>query len=539
MDYGCLKQTLNLTLCRKTYAALILILSLFILAVTAFAGEKDNTLIYGLIGNTRTLNNAVLSGTSVCMPGTQIFASPLRFDGNWNPKPYLATSWEFSKDQLSLTLHLVKDATFHDGKPITSADVAFSIGVIKQYHPFKSMFQSVKTVDTPDAHTAVIRLSKPHPAILICLSPPLCPILPKHIYGDGRDLRTHPANQAPVGSGPFRFVKSKADDYVLLERYDGYFMKGLPLLDKIIFKYYDINGDAVSDLKYQHIHYYPLMVNNVNTRMLKKEKHLSIMGEGYDVLGPLVWIAFNNKKKPFDDVRVRRALAYAIDRDNIVKYFSEGFVTVKPATGPISPENPFFSPDVERYDYDIEKANAMLDEAGLKRDERGIRFSAYIDFLPITFNFSETAEYLKHSLARSIGVELIPRYHMSMNAWMEQVAGLDYDLNIDIVFNWGDPLIGVHRTFMSDNIKKGVMWSNTEQYVNPEVDGILKSAETETNPEKRKELYARFQKMVMEDAPVYPLIVFPYITIQNNTFIGFENNIWGAMSPLDHVTRKP
>src|SRR5690606_6737814 len=132
----------------------------------------------------------------------QLFASPLRYDAEWKPHPYLAESWELADDGKSLTLHLRKDAVFHDGKPVTSEDVAFSIMAIKKNHPFQTMFAPVEQVETPDPHTAVIRMNQPHPAILLAMSPALCPIMPKHIYDDGQDLKSHPRNsQDVVGSG--------------------------------------------------------------------------------------------------------------------------------------------------------------------------------------------------------------------------------------------------------------------------------------------------------------------------------------------------
>ena len=94
-------------------------------------------------GTPRHLNPALVSGSSTAIPGTQIFASPLRYDEDWNPQPYLAESWNVSDDGLSVTLNLVKGATFHDGHPITSEDVAFSIRTVKAYHPFQSMFAPV------------------------------------------------------------------------------------------------------------------------------------------------------------------------------------------------------------------------------------------------------------------------------------------------------------------------------------------------------------------------------------------------------------
>ena len=147
--------------------------------------------------NPVSLNPGLSSGISSGIPGAQLFASPLQYDDQWNPHPYLAEKWEMAPDGLSLTLHLVKGAKFHDGTPITSEDVAFSIMAIKANHPFKAMYAPVSGVDTPDPYTAVIRLSKPHPAILLCMSPVLCPIMPKHVYGTDPNIRQNPANKAP------------------------------------------------------------------------------------------------------------------------------------------------------------------------------------------------------------------------------------------------------------------------------------------------------------------------------------------------------
>jgi peptide/nickel transport system substrate-binding protein len=157
--------------------------------------ETMAPLVIGTTQVARHFNGAVQSGLATGMISTQLFASPLRYDDKWNPQPYLAESWEVSPDGRSVTLHLVKTAVFHDGQPVTSADVAFSIDVIKKNHPFQTMLAPVESVETPDAHTVVLRLSRPHPALLLAMSPALMPILPKHVYGDGQDIRTHPANR--------------------------------------------------------------------------------------------------------------------------------------------------------------------------------------------------------------------------------------------------------------------------------------------------------------------------------------------------------
>ena len=148
----------------------------------------------------RHLNGTVQSGYATAVPGTQLNASPLLFDENFQPQPYLAESWEIADDGLSVTLNLVQGAVFHDGEAITSEDVKFSMETSKANHPFKTMFAAVDTIDTPDDHTVVINLSEPHPAILLAMSPGLLPVIPEHVYNDGQEIKEHPATLEPTAS---------------------------------------------------------------------------------------------------------------------------------------------------------------------------------------------------------------------------------------------------------------------------------------------------------------------------------------------------
>ena len=199
--------------------------------------KTGGTLVIGSTQVPRHLNGAVQSGIATALPSAQLFASPLRFDADWKPQPYLAESWELSPDARALTLHLRKDALFHDGKPVTSEDVAFSVMAVKQNHPFQTMLAPVDNVETPDPHTAVLRMSRPHPAILLAMSPALMPVLPKHIYGDGQDLKSHPRNSADlVGSGPYRLKEFKPGQEIVLERFDKFFLPGKPYLDRVVVK---------------------------------------------------------------------------------------------------------------------------------------------------------------------------------------------------------------------------------------------------------------------------------------------------------------
>lgn len=494
--------------------------------------KQGGTLVFGTTATPRHLNPAVQSGIATAMPGTQIFATPLRFDENWNPQPYLAESWDVSEDGLSVTLKLRENAKFHDGNPITSEDVAFSIETIKANHPFKTMFAPVEAIDTPDPHTAVIRLSRPHPAILLAMSSALCPIIPKHVYGDGEDPKSHPMNLEPVGSGPFKFVEYVKGQHIILERNPDYFLEGKPLLDRIIFKINKDSNSLALGLERGDIHLRPYDSKTRELVRLKENEDLVVTPDGYAAVGPIGWLAFNLKHPILGKKKVRQAIAYAIDRNFINKALHSGFS--KPALGPIAMESPLADQDAERYDLDLDRANKLLDEAGYPEKDDGMRFQVRLDTL---LTQRDVAEYLKPQL-KKVGIDVDLRIPPDFPTWANWVKSHEFDMTIDVVFNWGDPVIGVHRTYICDNIRKGVIWSNTQSYCNEKVDEILAAAGREQDSGKRKELYLEFQKIVTDELPVYWLYGLPYHTIYTKELGNPPLTVWGTMAPLDNVYLK-
>ncbi len=502
----------------------------------AWAQSRAETLIVGGSQSPRHLNPAVQSGVATMMPGAQIFASPLRFDDKWQALPYLAQSWSFQDDGKSVLLKLTPNAVVHDGKPITSEDVAFSIMTAKAYHPFQSMFGPVERVDTPTPLLAIIRMKEPHPAILLALSPPFCPILPKHIYGDGQDVRSHPRNLNPVGSGPYKFVEFKPGEHIILERNDKFFIPGRPHFAKLIMRLYKDPTAISLALERKDIDMYPFVSNITEVLRLSKLPQVVIERHGGEAIGPLGWVAFNLKKKPLDDQRVRQAIAYAIDREFITKKLHAGLTKV--ATGPIAPGSPFYTDQVERYKLNLDKANKLLDEAGLKRGAEGMRFALQLDIQPGSpDNYANIAEYLKPQL-KKIGINVTLRVSPDFPTWAKRVGGHDFEASMDASFNYGDPVIGVHRTYLSSNIKPGVIWSNTQSYVNPKVDELLASATTEKDLAKRKALYQEFQRIVVNDVPVAYTHVWSVVTAADKSLKNLPVSIWGTLAPFDEVERR-
>lgn len=524
---------------RATLLSATLLAASTLLPLPASAAEepkRGGTLVLGSTQTPRHLNGAVQSGIATAMPSTQIFASPLRFDDKWNPQPYLAESWKLAEDGKSLTLKLRKDAVFHDGKPITSADVAFSIMAIKANHPFTTMMGPVEKVDTPDPYTAVIRMSVPHPAIVLAMSPALCPILPKHIYGDGQDLKNHPRNTTDVvGSGPFRVTEFKPAQRIVMERFDKFFLPGKPYLDKVIVNVTPDMASLVLGLERGDIQMLPFATLPTDLKRFANDPRVSLTPKGYDGIGALNWLAFNTAKKPLSDVQVRKAIATAIDKNFIAKALMGGFATV--SDGPLVASSPFAVPDLVRYPLDLKKAGEMLDAAGYKAGAGGERFKLTIDYLPGADDQQKNvAEYIRGQL-KKVGITVEVRASADFPAWAKRLASHDFDMSMDTVFNWGDPIIGVHRTYLSTNIKP-IVWTNTQSYANPKVDELLNTAGGLIDPTQRKAYYATFQKIVTDELPIEFINQVPYHTITSKKVANVPVTIWGPLSPLDEVYLK-
>ena len=508
-----------------------------IVATSAIAEipRKGGTLVTVIGTNVRNLNSAVQSGIATGYPGSQLFASPLRYDENWDPQPYLAESWEVSEDGLAVTLKLVPNAVFHDGVPITSEDIAFSVDVIKENHPFKSMFAPVTSVDTPDAHTAVLNLSQPHPALILAMSGQLMSIIPKHIYGDVpiAEVKTHPRNnENPVGSGPFKLLEYKSGEHVILERFDDFFIEGRPYLDKVVMRIIaDPSARAIAyengEIQLGAFEQLPRIINR-----LKKVDSLTVTPNGYGAIGPLDWLAMNTQRGPLKDVRVRQAIAHAIDKNFVLNALMQG-TAAESKTG-IHPDSPFYNPDVPNYPLDLEKAAALLDEAGFPVGDNGSRMELTIDFgWP---DVKAQVEYVKAAL-KKVDIDVTVRASADFPTWAKRMGEMDFDMSWDTVFNWGDPVIGVHRTYVSSNIGKGV-WSNTQGYSNARVDEILEMAAKEGDPDKRKALYNEFQMIIATELPVYHVNTLPYHTVANEKVMDFPQGIWGTSTPIDMVWLK-
>ena len=277
----------------------------------------------------------------------------------------------------------------------------------------------------------------------------------------------------------------------------------------------------------------PVPLNDV--KRLEATGKFNVETRGYEYLAPMFLMEFNLSNPYLKDIRVRRAIAHAVDRDLIVKTIWFGFG--RPATGPVpSVLTQFYSSDLTKYAFDLKKAEELLEEAGLKHgaEIRSKRFKLIHDFLPYGNDFQRTVEYLKQALAKvDIDVEIRSQ---DIAAFLKRVyTDNDFDFTTNFLYALPDPTIGVQRIYWSKNIKKGVPFSNASGYNNPETDKLIEAIQVEHDRRKRKELIARFQQVAVDDLPVLDLFEVKFFTLANKRVQNRTDTAEGVYSSFSRV----
>jgi len=465
-----------------------------------------NKLVIGLETEPTALTTAITSAGAVQFVSSKIFDGLLSYAPDLTPQPRLATAWETAADNLSLTLHLRPDVKWHDGKPFTSADVAYSVlEVWKKYHSRgRSTFANVTAVDTPDPQTAILRLSAPAPYILSALASNESQVVPRHLY-QGKDVLGNPFNNAPVGTGPFKFVEWQRGQFITLVRNADYWDKGKPHLDGIVFR---LIGDSASDaaaLENGEIQFTTGIASGDVARVAKFPD-IRFDERDYALQTSSLGLEFNLDVPKLRDVRLRQAIAHAIDGEFVKRNILNGRGEI--ATGPL-PSNlvRFYTDDVPRYPFDRAKAEALLDAAGLHRGPGGVRLAFTLDPLPTGDQPIRLGDYVRAAL-EPIGIKV----QLRSQDFASYVKRAYTDRDFEVLLGGGqmgpDPVIGTQRFYWSKSFKKGVAFSNASHYASPEVDRLLESAAAEPDEAKRRALYVQFQRVVQTDLPRIPLISY-------------------------------
>ena len=498
----------------------------------AQAAPAGGRLIVAADSEPKNLNPAIVASNGVFFVASKVI-EPLAeasFEDKDGLSPRLATAWEGSEDGLSVTFRLREGVTWHDGKPFTSADVAFS--ALSVWKPLQNLgrivFANLETVETPDAVTAVFRFSRPTPIQLIRNAlPVVSSVIPKHLY-EGTDIAANPANVQLVGTGPFRFAEYKPGEYYRLTRNDAYWGKPQPNLDEIVFRVLPDRAGAGAALEAEEIQLAAFSaVPLTDLDRISKVPGIKVITKGYEALTYQLVVEINHRRKELADLKVRQAIAHAIDRKFVVDTIFLGYAAA--STGPVPKNAPeFYDADVPTYDFDVAKANALLDEAGYAKDADGKRFSLKLRPAPYFNETRQFGDYLRQALAAvGIDAEIVN----ADSAAHQKAVYTDHDFDLAVappVFR-GDPAIST-TILVQSGIPAGVGFSNQGGYANAELDAVIAKAAETIDTARRTELYREFQKLVATDLPLINVAEWGFITVARDSVLNVASNPRWAVS---------
>lgn len=427
-----------------------------------------------------------------------IFEGLVGLNARLEPVPRLAEKWEQSADGKVITFHLREGVRWHDSKPFTASDVAFTYEAIQGSNAptlWRAYMSAVDSLETPDDHTVVVKYRYPYaPA----LSTWTVGILPRHVYGEG-ELARSPGNREPVGTGPYRLARWELGKRLVLEANTGWWNER-PYIDTIELVV-DV-AESLDSLSAGKIDF----ANIENTDEWREHAHMPEFREGFEVSdvieSSVQLIAWNLQKKPIEDPRVRQALTLALDRARVIEDVMLG--QARPLSGPFFPSMFGADPSVAPHPFDAAQAARLLDEAGFPRkgDERFALRMIALESQRSNLN-DEILAVFDNDL-RALGVALDIAF-VSSRDFFRHIEERDFDA---VYFTWlpdipdPDPYSLLHSSMIG-------IGANFPAYANPEVDELLDQARATSDRSQRRALYQQLHRMVHDELPYTPLFA-PY-----------------------------
>ncbi|MBI2358402.1 MAG: peptide-binding protein [Deltaproteobacteria bacterium] len=479
-----------------------------------------DTVVEGSIGEATNLIPMLASDSASHNIAGLIINGLVKYDKDVRLVGDLAESWEVSQGGLQITFKLHRNVRWHDRHPFTAHDVLFGFQtIINPATPtaYAEDFRQVKKAEVIDDYTFRVTYEKPFAPALSSWGNLV--VLPKHLL-EGKDVTKSDLARRPIGTGPYRFKEWISRDRVILEANPDYF-EGRPFIDRYVIRvipdlatmFLELKAGGLDLMGLTPIQYKRQTDDPFFRDNFSKYRYLA---NAYTYLG------YNLLEPKFQDKRVRQALTYAIDKDEIIKVVLLGLGA--PATGPYKPGLWFYNPNVKNYPHDPAKALALLKEAGwADRDSDGILDK---DGQPFEFTvITNEGNALRHRTAviiqerlKKIGIRIKIRV-IEWSAFINEfIDKKDFEATI----------LGWTTGFEPDQYdiwhssKTGKKELNFISYKNPEVDELLEAGRRTFEQEKRKAIYGRFQEILAEEQPYAFLYVPEALPIVHARIHGIE-----------------
>lgn len=512
----------------------------------AFAQEGPRyggTFVIAIAGEPGGLNPVLWQGAEPQISTAPMFDPLVNLDLNGNPKAVLAESWEESEDRKTVTFKLRDGVKWHDGKPLTSEDVLWTfLGSREGYlvHPrYRSTLDVlVESYSAPDPATFQITLKQPFSPFLrvFAASNYAMMIVPKHIY-DGTDAQNNDANWQPIGSGPFKFKEWVRGSHIETVRNEDYFIPDQPRVESVVIR---VIPDETARLlalqqgEVDYIYYYAVAYSAIPA--LGANSNIVVTNEGAGLQGQVEMLSFNVTQKPFDDVRVRRAFAYLLDRDQINKLVYFGLA--RPTLTTIGKTTPFSTEEVEtRYDMgsrdaNVAEADRLLTEAGYAREGDEERFTVNLLHMTGRPYAGKIGEIFNQSLQK-VGIRMTTT-PLDRPAFIETTHGSwDFTIAEQQFTSGAHPYVGLPRYLLSTQHISGTYPSNNMGYANPELDELFAASVSAKSDQEEVEIWGKVQKILSDDLPILPVVEMPY----TNVHLARWHDVFSSIDGVFDVSR--
>ena len=481
--------------------------------------EFGDTFIEASIGDASTLLPVLASDSASSDINSMIYNGLVRYDKNLEIEGELAEFWDVSADNLTITFHLRKGVTWHDGEPFTSADVEFTyLLYINPETPtsYAEAFKQVTGVETPDPHTFIVHYDKPYAPALISWG---TSVHPQHLLA-GNDVTKSELARNPIGTGPYKFVEWQSGEKIVLESNSEYF-EGQPYLKRVVYRIIPDISTQFLELQTGSLDFMglsPLQFDRqTDTVALKRSYNkYRYLNFGYTYLG------YNLNRPLFQDKRVRQALAYAINKQELIDGVLLGYGSV--ATGPYKPDTWVYNDRVKKYPYSPEKSRQLLAEAGWTDsdgngilDKNGKEFTFTIVTNQGNDLRAKTGEIIQRRF-KEVGVNVKLRIIEWATFLKEFINPSNFDATI---LGWtGGPEPDQFNIWHSS--KTGPRELNFIGYKNLEVDKALEQGRRVFAQHERKANYDRFQEILAEEQPYTFLYIGEALPVISKRFRGVK-----------------
>jgi peptide/nickel transport system substrate-binding protein len=471
------------------------------------APSYGDTIIVGSIGDVSNLIPMLASDSASHDIGDLVYNGLVKYDKDLNVVGDLAKSWEVSPDGLTITFHLRHGVRWHDGAPFTAEDVLFGFQTItdpKTPTAYAGDYLEVKKAEALDKYTFRVTYRRPFAPGLMSWGSLV--VLPKHLLA-GQDITKSKLTRAPIGTGPYQFKEWATGEKIVLESNHDYF-EGRPYIDGYIYRiipdpatmFLELKAGGIDWMGLTPIQYRRQTDTPAFTARFHKYKYLPF---GYTYLG------YNLLSPLFQDKRVRQAISYAIDKEEIIKVVLLGLGEV--STGPYKPGTWYYNPHVKRYPYDPARARQLLREAGWQdTDGDGILDKNGRPFeFTILLNWGnqerlKSAEIIQRRLGQ-IGIKVKLRVLEWASFINEYIDRKRFEA---VILGWTTG-VDPDQFDIWHSSKTGYKELNFISYKNKEVDALLEKARRTFDREKQKKYYFRFQEILAEEQP-YTFLFVPY-----------------------------